>query len=122
MTESLPRIQRPITTATGMPTRLNRPGLAPVDSAEGRAGVESVLESAVADAPILITEQEMLFSSAAAVSISSKKTAGQWIALLRPRRLFTRSTADERAAKHRHYPHHYVFLEQALMGREMDRL
>ena len=23
--------------------------------------------------------------------------------------------------KHRHYPHHYVFLEQALMAREMER-
>ncbi|MDT5048896.1 MAG: hypothetical protein QOG75_4790 [Mycobacterium sp.] len=121
MTGSLPRIQRGITTATEAPTRLNRPDVAPADSAEGRAGVESVVEPAVAEAPILITGQEVLFSSAAAVSISSKKTAGQWIALLRPRRLFTRSTADERAAKHRHYPHHYVFLEQTLMAREMER-
>jgi hypothetical protein len=121
MTESLPGIQRRIRRATGTPTCLNRPGVAPADSAEGRAGVESVLEPAVAEAPILITEQEVLFSSAAAVSISSKKIAGQWIALLRPRRLFTRSTADERAAKHRHYPQHYVFLEQALMAREMER-
>jgi hypothetical protein len=121
MTESLPSIERRITRATRTPTCLNRPGVAPADSAEGRAGVEFVVEPAVAEAPILITEQEVLFSSAAAVSISSKKTAGQWIALLRPRRLFTRSTADERAAKHRHYPHHYVFLEQALMAREMER-
>jgi len=121
MTESLPGIQRRITTATATPTCLNRPGVAPADSAEGRAGVESVVEPAVAEAPILITEQEVLFSSAAAVSISSKKTAGQWIALLRPRRLFTRSTADERPAKHGHYPQHYVFLEQALMAREMER-
>jgi hypothetical protein len=119
MTESLPGIQRRIRRATGTPTCLNRPGVA--DSAEGRAGVEPVVDAAVAEAPILITEQEVLFSSAAAVSISSKKTAGQWIALLRPHRLFTRSTADERAAKHRHYPQHYVFLEQALMAREMER-
>jgi len=34
---------------------------------------------------------------------------------------FMRSTADERTAKHKHYPHHYVFLEQALMAREMER-
>ena len=122
MTESLPSIQRHITTATAMPTCLNRPDVAPADSAEGRAGVESVLEPAVAEAPILITEQEVLLSTAAAVRVPSKKTAEQWIALLRPRRLFTRSRADERAAKHRHYPHHYVFLEQALMAREMDRL
>jgi hypothetical protein len=121
MTESLPGIQRRITTATETPTHLSRRDVAPADPAEGRAGVEPVVETAAAEAPILITEQQVLFSSAAAVSISSKKTAGQWIALLRPRRLFTRSTADERAAKHRHYPQHYVFLEQALMAREMER-
>jgi hypothetical protein len=101
MTENLPSIQRRITTATETSTCLNRPGVAPADSAGGRAGVESVVEPAVAEAPILIIEQEVLFS-----------------ALLR---LFTRSTADERAAKHRHYPHHYVFLEQALMAREIER-
>jgi hypothetical protein len=121
MTESLPSIQRRITTATGTPTRLNRPDVAAADSAEGRAGVEPVVDAAVSGVPALITEQEVLFSSAAAVSISSKKTAGQWIALLRPRRLFMHSTADERAAQHRHYPQHYVFLEQALMAREMER-
>jgi hypothetical protein len=103
MTESLPGIQRRITSATGTPTSLNRPGVAPADPAEGHAGVEPVVETAAAEAPILITEQQVLFSSAAAVSISSKKTA------------------DERAAKHRHYPQHYVFLEQALMAREMER-
>ena len=121
MTESLPGIQRRIRRATGTPTCLNRPGVAPADSAEGRAGVESVVEPAVAEAPILITEQEVLLSTAAAVTVPSKKTAEQWIALLRPRRRFMHSRADERAAKHRHYPHHYVFLEQALMAREMER-
>ena len=105
-----------------MPTCLNRPGVAPADPAERRAGVESVLEPAVAEAPILITEQEVLLSTAAAARVSSKKTAEQWIALLRPRRLFMHSRADERAVKHRRYPRRYVFLEQALMGREMDRL
>jgi hypothetical protein len=121
VTESLPRIQQHITTATGMPTRLNRPDVAPADSTDGRAGVESVLEPAAAEAPILITEQEVLLSTAAAVTIPSKKIAEQWIALLRQRRLFLHSRADKRAAKHRHYPHHYVFLEQALMAREMER-
>jgi hypothetical protein len=121
MTEILPSIQRHITTATGMPTCLNRPGVASADSAEGRAGVESVVEPAVTEAPILITEQEVLLSAAAAVTVPSKKIAEQWIALLRPRRLFMHSRADERAAKHKHYPHHYVFLEQALMAREMER-
>jgi len=121
VTESPPRIQRRITTATGMPTRLNRPGVAPLDSTDGRAGIESVVEPAMAEAPILITEQEVLLSTAAAVTVPSKKTAERWIALLRPHRLFNHSSADERVAKHKHYPHHYVFLEQALMAREMER-
>jgi hypothetical protein len=121
MTESLPSIQRSITPATGTPTRLNRPAVTPADSAEGCAGVEPVVEPAVAEAPVLITEEEVLFSSAAAVTVPSNTTAGQRSEQLRPRRLFTRSTADESAAKHRHYPQHYVFLEQALMAREMER-
>jgi hypothetical protein len=121
MTGRLPRIRRGITTATEAPTRLNRPDVTPVGSAEGRAGVEPVVDAAVSRVRVLITEQEVLFSTAAAVTVPSKKTAEQWIALLRPRRLFMHSRADERAAKHRHYPHHYVFLEQALMAREMER-
>jgi hypothetical protein len=92
MTGRLPRIRRGITTATEAPTRLNRPDVAPVGS-----------ELAVPEAPILITEQEVLLSTAAAVTVPSKKVT-------------------ERAAKHKHYPHHhYVFLEQALMAREMER-
>jgi hypothetical protein len=121
MTGSRPRIQRGITTATEAPTRLNRPDVAAAGSAEGRAGVESVVEPAVAEAPILMTEQEVLFSSAAAVTIPSKKNARAWVGLLRLRRLVTSSTADERAAERRHYSQHYVFLEQALMAREMER-
>jgi hypothetical protein len=102
MTGRLPRIRRGITTATEAPTRLNR------------------VELAVPEAPILITEQEVLLSTAAAVTVPSKKITEQWIALLRPGR--PRSTADERATKHKHYPHHHhVFLEQALMAREMER-
>ena len=77
MTESLPSIQRRMTTATGTPTRLNRPDVTPADSAEGCAGVEPVVEPAVAEAPILITEQEVPFSTAAAVTVPSKKTAAK---------------------------------------------
>ena len=121
MPEGLPRIQRGITTATEVPTRLNRPAVAPAGSVEGRAGVKPVADTAVSRVPALITEQEVLLSTAAAVTVPSKKTAEQLIALLRQRRLFMHSRADERAAKHKHYPHHYVFLEQALMAREMER-
>ena len=99
MTESLPRIQRHITTATGMPTRLNRPDVAPADSAGGRAGIEPVVGAAASRVPVLITEQEVLLSTAAAVTVPGTKIA----------------------TKRRHYPHHYVFLVKALMAREMER-
>jgi hypothetical protein len=95
MTENLPSF----TTVNEMPTCLNRPGVAPHDSTEGRAGTESILEPAVAEAPVLITEHEVLLSTAAAVTVPRKRIA----------------------TKHKHYPHHYVFLEQALMAREMER-
>jgi hypothetical protein len=95
MTESLPSI----TTVNQMPTCLNRPGIAPAGSTEGRAGVESLLEPADAQAPVLVTEQDVLLSTATAVTVPSKRIA----------------------AKHKHYPRSYVFLEQALMAREMER-
>ena len=110
-----------MTTATEAPTRLNRPDVAPAGSAEGRAGVEPVVDAAVSRVPALITEQEVMLSTAAAVTVPSKKTVPAWVGLLRLGRPFMRSTADERAAKHRQYPQHYVFLEQALMAREMER-
>jgi hypothetical protein len=121
MTGSRPRIQRGITTATETPTRRKRTKTTPADSAEEREGVEPVVDAAVSGVPVLITEQEVLLSTGAAVTIPSKKNAEQWIALLRPRRLVMHSRTDERDAKHRHDPHHYVFLEQALMAREMER-
>jgi hypothetical protein len=95
MTESLPSI----TTVNEMPTCLNRPDVAPAGSTEGRAGAASIVEPAVAEVPVLITEQEVLLSTATAVTVPSKKIA----------------------ATHKHYPRHSVFLEQALMAREMER-
>jgi hypothetical protein len=119
MTGRLPRIRRGTIAATEAPTRLNRPDVAPVGSAEGRAGVEPLVDAAVSRVPVLITEQEVLLSTAAALTVPSKKIAEQWSALLRLGR--PRSAADERAATHKHYPRHYLFLEQALMAREMER-
>ncbi|MGH3678090.1 MAG: hypothetical protein ACRDU5_20615 [Mycobacterium sp.] len=60
-------------------------------------------EVVTAAAPALITEQEVLFGTAAAVAVPSAKRN-------RPR--------DVR----RHYPKRYSYLEDSLMSREMDRL
>jgi len=121
MTENLPSIQRRITRATGTPTCLNRPGVAPADSAEGRAGVESVVEPAVAEAPILITEQEVLFNTAAATLVRPATNPRHWpgtalfaagrrihIRLPEPRPIYPRL---ERS-----------YFETARMSRLMDRL
>lgn len=66
--------------------------------------------------PVLITEQEVLFGSTAAVSL--------------PRRTASRRLTDaisgffsyRRRPPRPSYPRHYSFLENALMAREMDRL
>jgi hypothetical protein len=121
MTKRLASIKRPFAMATVTPTHLDRSDVALADPAEGRTG-EPVVEPAVAQAPLLITEQQVIFGTAAALRVPGKKTAGQRIARLRARRPFLSSRADGRAAKDRHYPHNYYFLEQALMAREMDRL
>jgi hypothetical protein len=75
-------------------------------------------------APILITEQEVLFSTAAAGSL--QPTTKRWFpaatgaVLAAIHGIFQRSTADRVGP--RHHPKHYEFLERACMGREMDRL
>lgn len=53
MTESLPGTQPSITTATGTPTGLNRPDVAPVDPAA---------KLALTETPILISEQEVILA------------------------------------------------------------
>ena len=112
----------PITTGSEAPTHLSRQDVIPANPPVGRFGVDPVVQPAVVEAPVLITEQQVMFGTAAAVRAPNKKTAKPRIALLRLRRVFTRSTTHEGAARHRHYLNHYDFLEQALMAREMDRL
>ena len=122
MTGTLTNNQRDITTATQTPTRLNRTKLTPPESAEGQdvvEGVKTAGQAAVSEAPVLITEREVIFSTAAAVPLPPK-TARRSIALLR--RLFMTSAPHQRPAQRRHYPpKRSGFLEQAAMAREMRR-
>jgi hypothetical protein len=62
---------------------------------------------AASAAPILITEKELVFSTAAAVAV-------------RPTRRWWPTTTGRRPR--RHYPRRYGFLERSCMAREMDRL
>jgi hypothetical protein len=69
----------------------------------------------------LITEQEVMFSTAVALSPSTRqRTRGaRFVAAMR--RMFAASSEAPRRER-RHHPRRYSFLEDALMGREMDRL
>jgi hypothetical protein len=74
--------------------------------------------------PILITEQEVAFSTAAAGPV--QPTTTRWwtqtshVVLLAIRRMFLTS-ADARPAR-RHYPSRLSYLEHSCMAREMHRL
>jgi hypothetical protein len=68
---------------------------------------------------VLITPQQVLFSTAAAAGARREHTGGRFVAVLR--RMFATSTEPERP-RSPHYPKHYAFIENAAMARAMDRL
>jgi hypothetical protein len=72
-----------------------------------------------ASTEVLITEQEVLFGTAAAVPARRQSIIRRFVASVK--RVFTVS-ADAERPKRGDYPRRYQFLERALMGREMDRL
>jgi hypothetical protein len=73
----------------------------------------------VSSTEVLISTQQVVFSTAAALGTRRESIGGRFVAVMR--RIFTTST-DESAPKRRDYPRHYGFLENALMAREMERL
>jgi hypothetical protein len=84
---------------------------------------EPALE-ALSPAPILITEQEVVFSTAAAVRARpTMRRCTEAISLVvrTIHQTFATSAPDARPAR-RDYPKHYLFLERACLAREMDRL
>ena len=84
---------------------LRAPTVAPADKA--------------ASAEVLISEQEVLFSPAAALPARRESITRRFGALMR--RMFAASAHASRPPR-RDVPKRYEFLESALMGREMDRL
>jgi len=68
---------------------------------------------------VLITEQEVLFSTAAAVLPRREGITRRLAASIG--RMFA-VAARPSPPRRRDYPKRYEFLERALMGREMDRL
>jgi hypothetical protein len=78
------------------------------------------------DAPALITEQQVLFATAAAGALQPAKTNGRWIGAMLAltaglRAAFSASSNAPRPIR-RHYPSRNDFLEDSRMAREMMRL
>jgi hypothetical protein len=75
------------------------------------------------EAQALITEQQVLFSTAAAVALPPAKT--RWFSdtiQAVGAALHAIFAASDKPPARRHYPNRKVYLENALMSREMDRL
>jgi hypothetical protein len=68
-------------------------------------------------APVFITEQQVVFSTAAALSARPTTIAGRLIDAVR-----VVGTALQRPPARRHYPRPSSYLEQSRMAREMERL
>jgi hypothetical protein len=80
---------------------------------------EHVIE-AVSQPPVLITEQQVAFSTAAAVPLPRTKPTRGVMAALRAK---SRSSSQDALLAPRHYPpRREEFLEDAAMAREMHRL
>jgi hypothetical protein len=75
------------------------------------------------EAQTLITEQQVLFSTAAAVALPPAKTR-RWSYRIQAvsAALGAMFAASEKPPARRHYPKRHAYLENALMSREMDRL
>ena len=80
---------------------------------------EHVLEE-VGQPPVVITEQELAFSTAAAVGLPRTKPTSRMMAALRA--MFLSSSESPRPPRHHYPPRFYGFLEDAAMEREMHRL
>ena len=77
------------------------------------------------ESQVLITEQQVLFSTAAAVALPPAKTR-RWTEALRAVAASVKAafatSGDEARPKRRHYPPRNDYLEDARMAREMYRL
>ena len=88
---------------------------------ESRETVTS--QPTTAETQAVITEQQVLLSTAAAVALPPAKTR-RWGDAVRAvsgalRAMFK---ASEKPPARRHYPQRHAWLDNALMAREMDRL
>jgi hypothetical protein len=91
---------------------------APADPQDVVENPEHVTE-AVSQQPVVITEQEVAFSTAAAVPLPRTKPTRRVIAAVRAK---LRSSSDAPPVPRHYPPRRDEFLEEAAMAREMRRL
>jgi hypothetical protein len=91
----------------------------PHGMADAVAAVEPVTDE-VTQTRVLITEQEVVFSTAAAVPVRPTKTRRGLIAVLRG--IFVNPTANAEKPRRHYPPRRNSVLEHAAMAREMHRL
>jgi hypothetical protein len=92
---------------------------APHEMPDTVAVVEPVTEE-VTQTPVLITEQEVVLSTAAAVRVRPANARRGLIAVLRG--IFVNSTANAEKPRRHYPPRRDSYLEHAAMAREMYRL
>ena len=80
----------------------------------------AALSAGVSSAAVLITEQEVLFGTAAAAPARRESISRRFAASMR--RIFAVSAHTSSRPRRTDVPKRYEFLERALMAREMDRL
>ena len=97
-------------------TELLAPFGAPPDAAKQPADAEASPRT-----PVLITEQQVLFATAAAVPMRPAKTSWVQAVCGFVASAFVTSSNEDRP-KRRHYPSRNDFLEDSRMSREMLRL
>ncbi|ORV92145.1 hypothetical protein AWC11_09245 [Mycobacterium interjectum] len=74
----------------------------------------------VTSAEVLISTQQVVFSTATALGVVRRKSIGGRL-VAGVRRMLATPT-DASVPQRRHYPKRYGFLENSLMAREMERL
>jgi hypothetical protein len=76
--------------------------------------------------PVLITEQQVLFATAAAVPLQPAKIGRRWIEAVRAigagLRAAVVTSSNEARPRRQHYPARNDYLEDSRMAREMFRL
>ena len=107
------KVNEMLLSATGLPTTTD-----PVD--ESTPQPPSAAPSIAVSSPeVLITTQQVAFSTAAAAGVRRESIGARLVASVR--KMFAASADASRPRPH-DYPKRYAYLENALMAREMERL